>query len=360
MNIKLAIVQCADTGPVESLVVMLRSVGIDCALPDRALRNALQSLGCDNVTDPDELVERWGYDRIFPEAPLPLAGVADMERRDVLFVDVKAHRSRVKMLQRWPHLDGRVLWYRINGGRPEHVVNARGDHGDEVNPGCPVLTPNQWYKSTWDGKGTWDGLQSPSAYPCWPPFHRLADYRPEKRDECPRWAPPMCLVHNVGGWGFGGAILKSFREQLGVRVHGVSSPDGLINHREVPTRLSSALAYVHMKSSDAPGYALYEALAAGCPVVVSRKLIWKNAMQELLVPGETCLAFDRETHDGFSAQDVVECTAAVREHLDQLAVRDYNRAVGLAGRRRLMDLMWSSERARDVDTLRDFMARNFR
>jgi glycosyltransferase involved in cell wall biosynthesis len=146
---------------------------------------------------------------------------------------------------------------------------------------------------------------------------------------------------------------------MGVKIHGAGSPDGLVQHWEVPSLLRNALAYVHLKSSDSPGYSLYEALAAGCPVVCTRRLIWRSRMQELFSPGETCLAFDRETHDGLTEQDVAECTSEVAGHLERLRDPAENARIGMAGHRRLREVMWDAGRPEDVASLREFMRRHF-
>lgn len=343
-----AILQVADTGPLESLVIMLRSVGIDCYLPDERLKGALRSLNCDTVLDINTLVDHWGYDK---PMRLPGAGVAMMQEKDVVYVDVKAHRNGPKVWAAWPNLKDRTLWYRINGGKPEHVVNERGDHGDEVNPPCPVLTPNRWYMDPKCIKG------SPYRfYSCWPPFYRFDEYYP-RHGRSPV-TEPICLIHRVEGWGYG-ALLGKMRS-LGVKVHGLGSPDGLLNHRNIPQKLSTALCMVHLKSSDAPGYALYEALAAGCPIICTRRLIWRSRMQELFIPGETCLVFDRETHDGLTEKDIVECNKEVAQALVTLSDPEENRRIGMNGRNRLREIMWSEGRKEDVDSLARFIGRWFK
>ncbi len=343
---RLAILQCPDTGPLESLVVMLRATGYECRIPDTSLKNELRQIGHDYVLDISRLVSSMGYDWPFR---LPEADVADMGRSDVLYVDIKAHQHHGKIIKRWPNLDKRVLWYRINGGQPEHVIDQRGDHGDEVNPPCPVLTPNQWYQDRAD------------AYCCWPPFYRFDEYHDQNPRLIPSarfpWTAPVCLIHNLAGWGYG-AVVDNFR-RLGILCYGDGSPDGLIPHRMVRDRLHSALCMVHLKSSDAPGYALYEALAAACPVVCTRRLIWRCKMHELLIPGETCLVFDRETHEGLTPEDVRDCTREVGEHLARLGDPTENRRIGLAGHARLKEVMWSEGRAQDVGSLRAFLQRHF-
>lgn len=356
MSEKIAILQVADTGPLESLVEMLRTDGWLCCLPSDQLKAELRGIGCDTVLDVRALVEHWGYD---PPMSLPVAGTAAMSMSQNLYVDVKAHRSYPKVVARWPAMTGRVLWYRINGGKPEHVVNARGDMGDEVDPPCPVLTPNQWYANP-ELFCSMQDLLVPNhresiqqrAYCCWPPFHRIGDYAAPRRTN---YSAPICLVHNLAGWGYG-ALADPMRA-MGVRLLGVGSPDGLVQHRELPRMLSEALCMVHLKSSDAPGYAIYEALAAGCPVVCTRRLIWRCRMGELLVPDETCLVFDRETHDALTDKDVASCTAEVASHLERLRDPAENQRIGSAGRERLRQLLWDERRG--GESLRRFMALNF-
>lgn len=361
---KIAILQVADTGPLESLVQMLGTVGYQSHIPSPLLNHKLKQAfnGKGLVLEIDSLIRGMGYER---PIPLPLATPEMMSRAD-LYVDVKAHQIYPEVISAWPNLRGKVLWYRINGAKPEHVVNARGDHGNEVNPPCPVLTPNQWYRNTQMLKEFtsglaeyWDGPQSPSTYVCWPPFYRFNEYYDHHGRETRRgeYINPICLIHNVRGWGYG-ALLDSM-SKMGVAIHGQGSPDGLLNHREIPGVLSRTLAMVHLKSNDAPGYALYEALAAGCPIICTRRIIWRCRMQDLLIPGETCLVFDRETHEGLSQEDVEECTREVGEHLRRLEDPSENSRIGMAGYRRLKEIMWSPTRENDVQSLGEFFRRNY-
>lgn len=314
-----ALLQVADTGPLDSLRHMLERVGIDCYVPGPRLRRELSTLG-GLVLGNEDLQRSMGY-----EAPQPITEVESMEGMDFCF-DVKAHQ----ILKKWKYL-AKLVWYRINGGQPEHVPG----HGDEVNSGVPIVTPNQWYKG------------DPNAYAFWPYFVGWERYGERVTD---RYDHPVCLIHNIGGWGY--QDLVPHMRALGVRCYGRGSPDGLVNHSAVPDLLRRALCSVHLKSNDAPGYAIYESLATGCPVVCTRRLIWRCKMQELLIPGKTCLVFDRETHEGLTPDDIVECTRVVDLALTALRDPEYNRQIGEAGREQLQKVMW-----RDVDGFADFMRR---
>lgn len=322
-SVKNALLQVADTGPLESLVVMMESAGYRCFLPGDVLRNELSKLG-GLVLSPAYLERTMGYAK-----PMAMP-IADAMHGIDLYVDVKAHQIREKFTKKYGIP---ILWYRINGGKPEHVPGC----GDEVNPGCPIVTPNQWYKDV------------ANAYTFWPHYCRHNDHSTSRTD---RYTHPVCLIHNVNGWGY--QDLVPSMKALGVRFFGRGSPDGLLKHGAIPTLLHNALAMVHLKSNDAPGYALLEAMASGCPVVCTRRLIWRCKMEELLIPGETCLVFDRETHEGLTPADVVNCTMEVSKHLEALKNPEYNRKIGECGRSRLRELMW-----RDDGSFRTWMERNF-
>lgn len=357
---KTAILQVADTGPLESLVVMLQSVGYRCFLPSSSLKDELRRIGCDTVLNVADLVRTGSYEppMELPEASLvrgvERGGHGDMDTAD-LYVDIKAHRCYDKVVDRWPNLVGKVLWYRINGGKPEHVIKRDGfDCGDEANPPCPVLTPNQWYSPLTCEINCWCKPEGKS-YCCWPPFHRLKDYLGERTKH--QYTQPLCLVHNLAGWGWG-SMVESMRK-LDVLMHGDGSPDGPLRHDLLRGKFHQTLAMVHLKSSDAPGYAIYEAMASGCPIVCSKRLIWRNRMQDLLIDGETCLTFDRETHDSLDDAAVEKCTSEIKEHLSWLSKPDNNRKIGEAGRRQLLSVVWSADKTEDVASLSAFMKRNF-
>ncbi len=361
---KLAILQVADAGPLESLAHMLEVAGYSCAIPDDRLRGKLRQVfgGKGLVLGPKDLTARMGYAPVFVRE----VGVEAMGRCD-LYCDVKAHQVYGAVVNEWPRLAGCVAYYRINGGRPEHVVDARGDHGDEVNPPCPVITPNQWYACDHedpDHTGSCIKCQAddmslpptPNAYACWPPFVRIGAYSPGRRHGLTGYSPPVCLIHNAAGWGYAAEIGPM--RGLGVKVYGAGSPDGLVPHPLAKGLLTTALAMVHLKSSDAPGYALYEALASGCPVICTERLIWRCKMGDLLVPGETCLTFDRrETHAPLTAAQVQEDQELVQGHLEALKDPAYNRRIGDAGRAKLESVMWDA--GRDGPVFRGWTERVF-
>jgi len=360
---------------------MLRAVGYDCYLPSERIKDALRNLGCDTVLDIRGLTDNWGYDRpmSLPDAPPMMMDTCD------LYVEIKAHRSYSKVVKRWSHLKDRMLWYRINGGRPEIVPGC----GDELNPPCPILTPNQWYNGEWkfcnkcyhaadarcfDFTGlcpkcqsdTWNFINK--AYCCWPPFYRVDEYFERHGRDFATQAPPICLIHSVKHWGYG-ELIEPVR-QLNVRCYGGGdTPDGLVKHRRIPQMLHSAKAMVHLKSSDAPGYAIYECLAAACPLICTGRLIARCQMQDLLIPGETCLTFDndddprpnegRKRFEEPCPLNPQKCVEEVKAHLASLANPEYNRKIGMAGYHRLKKVMWSENSPQDIKTLADFLKRNF-
>ena len=375
--VKKVILQVADTGPLESVVEMFESVGLQCYTPSDTLKVRLRQIGCDTVLDTSTLVRQWGYQE---PRELPVACIRDMQSDETLYVDVKAHRSYRKIVNEWSNLEDRILWYRINGGKPEHVINERGDHGDEVNPPCPILTPNQWYKP--DALRVSDRPYTPvsrndrgkyertpggrKSYTFWPPFCRVGDYykshrRPfEESIATPPHRPydnPICLIHRASQWGYG-KLIDPLR-RISLKIHGVGSPDGLIKNDVVASRLSQAKAMIHLKSSDAPGYAIYESAAAKCPLICSRRLIWRCKMQELLIPGETCLVFDRETHDPLTDEDVRECMTEIQGHLEALNDPEENLRLGHNLHEKLKSIMWSSENQNDVESFGRFISNNF-
>lgn len=337
-----AIVQVGHPSSLDSYVHMLRAVGWRVKVPGDNLRDALKNAGLDTVISAAGMAAGWGG--TLATGPHDEARVTDMRRDDVVYLDTKAHRNAEKVLARWPNLAGRILWSRINGGEP---VNVR-DKGEEVDPPCPVMTPDLWY-------GLPDKPWSDRSYACWPPF---LNWDKHQLPRATTFGRPICLVHNVGGYGYG-LIGDELRKSIGLFVYGGwGSPDGVVMHAALPQRLRRALCYVHLKSVDAPGYAVYEALASACPVVVPGRFIRRCMAQELLEPGVTCLTFDDEEKD-FNDDDTARLAAEAAAAVERLRDPELNAAIGTAGRERMLKLMWSRNARSSTDDLSRFLRQHF-
>ena len=116
---------------------------------------------------------------------------------------------------------------------------------------------------------------------------------------------------------------------------------------------------VHLKSVDCPGWALYEAILAGCPVVTGRLLNSRMLAYGLLEDGVTCYEFGvpATLEYGRGDPDLEKCFTDIGAALERLRDPEENRRVGEAGRKRLNDLMWQAEK--NGDSFRAFMARHF-
>lgn len=351
---KTAICQVGHPWSLESLVIMLDAVGYRCKILNHALRDQLKSWDCDTIVDAQSVAKSWNEALLFG---LREAGPQDLMTCD-LYVDTKAHRNGPKIWDHRPHLENKTLWYRINGGRPQNVPGK----GEELNPPCPVLTPSRWYgddcvTTTPSDKKEGFVTRSPCrSYSCWPPFARWYQFD-KPRSPNPN-GMPFGLTHNVSGWGYGD-VAAALRV-LGVQCYGSGSPAGLALHDLLPEMLSTARAYVHMKANDAPGYALYEAIAAGCPVIISRRFVDCNAAQELFEDGITCLLYDRTDAEG--QIDVATCVEEVKQALLKLSDNRFNQIIGENAKKRLKSLMWNRGVGYVTDSvtaLQTFMTRHF-
>jgi hypothetical protein len=340
---KKAILNIADVGALESTSHMLESVGYVVSRPGPELLEEIRwQARCEGVYSVEELVEDWGYAQPSVNA---LASPGDVKSCD-LFVDVKAHVNYPRIVEYWPCLKGKVLWCCLNGGDPL----KRTDGLPWVNPPCPVLTNNQWYTQT-HRIGSQDcdhplyakALPVPwigRAYACYPPYQRL-----EQRKRICASGPPICLVHNVGKWGYGNLVepLKA----LGVRFYGIGDGNEcVIPHTEAMLRLEQAVCMVHLKIGDTVGYATVEAMAASVPLVVTQQYIDETRLYRLLEPERTCLTFDPE--------NAVETLSAV---LDRLQNPVENQEIGGRGRLQLEEVQWNAYR--DGPGFEDFLRRNF-
>src|SRR5262245_3703084 len=350
MRIKSAILQVTHPHSLESLVHMFQAVGIECLLPNDACRSELLRCGCDTVVDVDRFYQAWDIE---PRYRLNTVPPGALRRRDTLYVDIKAHRNGPRLWRYYPNLEANTLWYRINGGRPCNVPGK----GDEINPPCPVLTPDRWFSRL--GQPEVPQATLNKSYSFWPPFVRWEDFQTARRPH----ESPVCLVHNVSGWGYNelGDHLSAPAGPIRLRRYGgYGSPDGLLSYKEVPRTLSEALCLVHLQGQDCPGYALYEAIASACPVVVSRCFTGRWCMAgELFVEGETCLCFDRDYADGERAVDFPACAREAEGAIERLQDRELNQQIGEAARVRLSNIMWGRYPDYDHASLRSFLERMY-
>lgn len=373
---RLAIIQNGDSPQLESTAVMLRAAGYDdVRYCGRALRNALQAAGCDTVLGVEQMYAL-GYDRV--DGSIREASPADMDRCD-LFCEIKV-RNVPLVARRWPRLAKQIVYVRVNGSEPE--ICPRG--GDEVNLPCPVVTACLWYghpryriTDASETKSAENHREGPPitlddiladhaalvpgdngmAYTCWPPYPRSGDYDRTDRSTLAGYEPPYSLCHSTGAWGYGPIVDDCVK--LGVRCYGNRSPHGQVPHRAVAGIAARALCLVHLKSVDCPGWALYEALLSGCPVVTGRLLNSRMLAYSLLEHGETCLEFGVPASRRYGRGDMnyPQCLTDIAAALERLRDPAENRRIGEAGRKRLRDLLWTPER--DGAGFRAFMARHF-
>lgn len=376
----LAILQMADTPQIESTAVMLRHAGYDkIKVCGAELRTELSKKAkCDTVLAVNQMVSL-GYDRL--EDGIEEATVKDMKRCD-LFVEIKI-RNVEKIEKHWPRLKGRILWWRVNGAQPE--ICPKG--GNEVNLVCPVATACLWYgspryyqdencspdqplsnlehlnshaisseelRSLSDSAST--GMNG-MAYTFWPPYPRSKVYDSINRKGLLEFTNPFCVCHSVRAWGFGEIIDDC--AMLGVQFYGNGSPARQIPHTKVPEIASTAKALVHMKSVDCPGWALYESLLAGCPVITARLLNSRMLAYDLLEHDSTCLEFGVPASLEYGRGEVKlsKCLEDIKVALTRLSEPEENYRIGQAGRKRLNDLMWTTER--DGKSFIAFMKRWF-
>lgn len=380
---KLAIMQNADTPQLESSAEQLRSAGYELRHCGPDLRRELQRIGCDTVLAPESMYSL-GYDRL--DGSVPAATLEDVERCD-LFCEIKV-RNVDKIRNRWPRLQDRICWWRVNGAQPE--ICDKG--GDEVNLTCPVITACMWYGTETyryglerhdDGtpcyvkkvdsqlKAVHEHPQNEPrrdhgkvtlgdnglAYVMWPPYTRRRDYDVVDRKHLTRYFPPYSLCHWGRNWGFGPIVDDCVK--LGVRFFGNASPAGQIQHSQVCMIAGSSLCLLHLKSVDCPGWALYEAMLAGCPVVTPRLMRTRMLADDLLVHGQTCLEYGvpASLEYGRGPMEYELCMDDIRQALEDLADPETNRRIGEAGRNRLNELIWRPDR--DGDGFRAFCERHW-
>lgn len=372
---KLAILQMGDTPQIESTAVMLRHAGYEVKVCGKRLRNELQRVGCDTIISVSQMIGM-GYDEL--ENGIEEASLHDMDVCD-LFIEIKI-RNVDKITARWPRLKGRIAYWRVNGSQPE--ICPKG--GDEVNLVCPIITACLWYGTTryyryenstqveQHNLAQMDMVNNPPpetsyqdlldihedavggmhghgmAYTFWPPYPRHKEYDEQDRTglgDVLNFDDPYCMCYVVRAWGYGEIISEV--QDLGVKFYGDMA--GRVKHGDVPGIAGKAKALVHMKAVDCPGWALYEAMLSGCPVIVGRMLNARMLAYSLLEDEETCLEFGVHCSHEYGRGDTKQqqCLADIKVALDRLSDPAENYRIGQAGKKRLNELMWNPERDGD-------------
>lgn len=336
-----AVVTGCDTHPVKSLALMLRSVGFEVSmLSDDAIRKLSKSRHPQGnsykggVTA--ELLKNMGY----VPAGLPLVGPEALETCD-LYIDIKVPDADA-MIQMYPRLKDKTIIFLINGGGDEYV--KYGDH-------YPVITTNFHVAS--------------NAFQVYMPFDNVHNLVP--REKQVSFEPAMGLLHNPYNWGFR-HILDTVIEKTGVRIFGsYEAPMGILPNEKVGDYLSKSLAFVHLKASDCPGYALYEAFATATPVVVTDLFIERMKYRDLYIDGETCLTWGKtsftvkedgrieeymEREKDTMVNEIVDC-------LEKLKDPEYNYQIGMAGYRKWKEMTeWTPEKR--LELIKFLRKRNIR
>jgi hypothetical protein len=367
----------SDEPQIESTAVMLRHAGYEVKVCGQELRNELVNVGFDTVISVQHM-EQLGYDKL--DSSVGEATVKDMDRCD-LFVEIKV-RNLAPLWNRWPRLHNKTVWWRVNGAQPE--ICDKG--GDEVNLLCPLITACFWYgieryrkpKEYAQGQAAQEHeISRPvssdyfeqlmkeihvgdngMAYTFWPPFPKSEKFDAVDRSKYgyKTWKTPYSLCHSARAWGYGSII--DWAVEQGIQIFGNNSPAGQTPHKNVYILATYAKCLVHLKSVDCPGWALYEALLSGCPVVTGRLLNSRMLAYQLLQHEETCYEFGvpASLEYGRGDMDFGKCMEDIKYALERLSDPAENLRIGENGRKRLNSLMWRSDR--DGDEFLKFMARH--
>jgi hypothetical protein len=364
---KLAVLQMADEPQIVSTAAMLRVAGYDeIKVCGSKLREELLRAGCDTVLAVKSMQDM-GYDPL--DSRYGEATPDDMKRCD-LFVEIKV-RNVPKIVKRWPRLEGKIVWQRVNGAQAE--ICPKG--GDEVHLPCPIITACLWYAldptAMPDANVLYEGCPKLTSYPnapkgpnwggmaytFWPPYPRSAEYDRIDRSKLTKYGPPFCIAHSARAWGYSQIIDQCVA--MGVSIYGNNAPHGQISHRTVSRLTATGQSLVHLKSVDCPGWALYEAMLSGCPVVVGRLLNSRMLAYELLKDGETCYEFGVPASEEFGRGDMAfeKCVSDIELAVKRLHDPDANRRIGEAGRAKLNSIMWNE--SRDGQGFCEFMKKHF-
>jgi hypothetical protein len=267
-----------------------------------------------------------------------------------LFVTVK-HYNLPSIAERYTHLNGKVLWFDINGGNPGQFISQEPRKTYPLQVPVPYLSANKRY-----AEGSPHEVSGPR-YVCYIPLTKRYEFLEAAHRRRPTQSP-VCLVHNVKHWGYGWLVSPLMRFH-GVRFYGgFGSPTGLIDTTRVPEVLETALCLVHAKSHDCPGCALYESLLTGCPVIITDLFLKQTLYNDLYEDDVTCLVVKDDATLSFPDRTNY-LMDQLTESIERLKDPKENARIGAAGRRRIVQLMWQSEREQDVASFTKFMEDNF-
>lgn len=320
-----------DTKPADSLAFIFKDIGWEVAMLSDKGMDYYNSGGYSGGVRMSMLKEM-GYS-------MPQIDFVDRIENADIFVDLK--KKDLDSIKNMLPAKTRGMLYVINGGWDDYE-----DYGFHY----PTITNNFWIKG--------------NVFHCWSPPAYFDDLKPKEE---PGRESPMGLLHNARNWGFG-SILDQVREKTGLRVYGWhGSPSGMILNSKVPEYLEKASCFVHLKASDCPGWALYEAFATATPVVVTDLFIKRMKFQELYIDGETCLTWGKTSYkqDPEDEKKISEFIDANRENMieeicecvEKLKNPVYNQLIGMNGHKKWKELAeWNEKKSL---AFREFINSNF-
>lgn len=322
-----AVLTGMDTKPAMSLALMLESIGYEVfMLTDSALKRYKEKGYTGGVQA--SLLKHMGY----AEAKIKPTESAEGD----IFFDLKLNEGET---MKTIHPDINLALYVINGGKDGYE-----DYGNHY----PTITNNFWVKN---------------AFLVYSPM-----VGEMKVKEKPGTEPPIDLLHNAYNWGFG-SHLNNIIEKTGLRVFGsYGSPMGIIHNDQVEEYLHNTTAFVHIKSSDCPGWALWEAFATGTPVVVPSLFIKRMHFEDLYIDGETCLTwgdnlFEDILHEPgvfkeFIDREMPKAIEELASKVELLKDPEYNTKIGMGGHNKWKELTeWTAEKQQKLkDYLNNYHA----
>lgn len=319
----IAVLNVGHTGCVGSIKIMLQSLGYEVVhLNDKAQTEMHSKYGIKPEISRTQLYFM-GYDK----PPVKFVGIEALKDCD-LYVGIKEDMLD-DFKKAFP--DKKVLLFTINGGKRPYNKSK-----------YPVVSANMY---------------SPG-FKCYIPFHNWQGFEP--REVPDKFEAPVDFLHNAYMWGFG-TYVDDF-VKLGLKVYGdKGSPSGMVRQNEVKLILDKALCLLHLKASDSPGYAVYEAMANGVPVVLPQLFVDRMKYNELYINGETCYTFgayayrienddpDRPIETWFEPETHKRVVAEVAEILEKLKDPKENKRIGMNGHKKWWELTnWNEKKTKQL------------